>query len=104
MITALSLHGFVFPPHCNASTRHVTVPAIRVAPTKSSDSVCWSRSRVPRLVGSDPRGGDDLSSKMTAVTETPPIGRLMKKHQRWVGVVIVSYGWGTQGGRGDVPK
>src|SRR5882762_3340138 len=104
MITALSLHSFVFPPHCNASTRQVTVPAIRVAPTKSSDSVCWSRSRVPRWVGSDPRGRDDLSSKMTAVTETPPIGRLMKKHQRWVGVVIVSYGWGTKGGRGDVPK
>jgi hypothetical protein len=82
MMTDLSLHDFVFPPHWSASTRHVTVHATSVAPTKSNLAACRRISRGERLVGSDPRGGEDLSKRMTAVTETPPMGRLMKKHQR----------------------
>ena len=30
----------------------------------------------------DRRGGDTLSRRITAERETPPMGRLMKKHQR----------------------
>jgi hypothetical protein len=40
-------------------------------------------SRGARLVGSEPSGGAALRSKVTAVRETPPMGRLMKKHQRF---------------------
>ena len=76
MITALSFHALVFPPHCRASETHVT------APMKSNPFVCCRRTRGVRFVGSDPRGGDAFSRRTTAERETPPMGRLMKKHQR----------------------
>jgi len=82
MITALSFHALVFPPHCKTRETHVTAPATKMAPIKSKVFVCWRRSRGVRFVGSDPRGGDALSRRTTAERETPPMGRLMKKHQR----------------------
>ena len=81
MITALS-HGFLFPPHCRASETYVTAPAPNMAPIKSKAFVCCRLSRGVRFVGSDLRGGDALSRRTTAVREMPPMGRLMKKHQR----------------------
>jgi len=80
-MTALSFHSFVFLPHCNASTRHITMPETSAVPTRSNRAACRRMSRGERFVGLAPKGGDDLSKRITAMTETPPIGRLMKKHQ-----------------------
>ena len=81
MITALSFHGFVFPSHCTASETYVTAPATNMAPIKSNPLVCCRRSRGVRFVGPDPRGAEALSRRTTAERETPPMGRLIKKHQ-----------------------
>jgi hypothetical protein len=78
MITALSFHGFVFPPHCRASETHAET---NMAPIKLNPLICCRRSRGIRFVGSDPRGGDAFSRRTTVERETPPMGRLMKKHQ-----------------------
>ena len=82
MITALSFHALVFPPHCRASETHVTAPATKMAPIKSNPFVCCRRSRGVCFVGSETRGVEALSRRTTAERETPPMGRLMKKHQR----------------------
>ena len=75
MITALSFHGFVFPPHCRASETYVTAPALDMAPICSDNCRLpeVTRSRGVRFVGSDPRGGDAWSRIITAERETPLI-------------------------------
>ena len=78
MITALSFHGFVYPPHCRASETHTET---NMTPIKSNPFVCCRRTRGVPFVGSDPRGGDAFSRRTTAERETPSMGRLMKKHQ-----------------------
>lgn len=90
MITALSFHGLVFPPHCSARTTQVTAAATSVAPTKSILTVWRSKSLIDRLLRSAPRGGDDLRRVVTAMRDTPPTGRLMKKHHRFPSPVSAS--------------
>ena len=57
MITALSFHGFVFPPHCTASETHVTAPATNITQIKSNAFVCCRRSCGVCFVGLYPRAG-----------------------------------------------
>ena len=78
----------MFLPHCSVSTRHVTAPVTSVAPMKSKCAACLMMSRGEHLVRLAPRGGEDLTKKVTAMTETPVIGRLMKKHQHWTKVMV----------------
>jgi hypothetical protein len=83
--------AFVFLPHYNASTRHVTTPATSNTPTQSSRATCFRTSRGKCLVGSASRGGlggDELSKQIIAMTETPPLRMLVKQQhcleQMWV--------------------
>ena len=83
LLTIRTDHAIVFPPHCNASTRHVTASTTNVAQTKSSIVACRRISRGEYQVGLAPKGGDDSSKWIVAVMKTLLIRRLMKKHQRY---------------------
>lgn len=76
MMTALSPHGLVFPPHSSESERQVMLAATSVAPIKSRCFDCSSRSPIERFVGSAPRGTADLRRMATRKNDRPPTGRL----------------------------
>lgn len=77
MITALSFHGLVLPPHCNASSRVVIAPAESTAPRKSIRAHWRASSGHERSAGSEPSGGEALRKRVTTARDKPPMGRFL---------------------------
>jgi hypothetical protein len=61
----LLFHAFVFSPHCNASTRHITAPATNVAPMKSN---CMSQDILRQALGNS-RDKDTANRKIDEETQ-----------------------------------
>ena len=80
--TLLFLHGYVTPPHCNASSRQTIAPIRNVAPIRSISlillfSEIWLKSRF-----------GFLKKPATVTIVRPPNGKLIQKHHRQVSLSV----------------